>query len=225
MDGDLEAHLADVRRAQLHVDDAGVRVRVVVHDGEVALVDLAVFEGLDQGGVGLRILGGEHKATGLAVEPVAQLDGHVLALVLAAEVLVHALDQRVGQVPPTGVHHQARGLVDDQHVVVLEDHLQRPRVRDIHVQAKLLGDHHHDDGLVQQLATGALLDHGLFLRGEQRRRSAGESRAVSRRSILGARGCDQHVAVLDQPLDRRARAPGQVMGQEVVQAHDHVLAA
>jgi len=169
-------------------------------------LDGAVLELRGELAVRLRVLRDQHDAARLAIDAVAEARGDAVLEVALAIAHVHALDQRVGDVPPGRVHRQPRRLVDRERVAIL--------VQDHEVLAGVLGnrqavlgrDDDHDPRAVVQAASGpALL---LQLAGP--------------RGVIRRAGIDEHPAVLHQLLDRRARAPLQVPAEEAVESDVHV---
>ena len=131
---------------------------------------------------------GDH-AGGIAVEAVHEAGarpGDLLHLGVAG---AHGVDERDGRAALHRVYQQARLLVDDQRVLVGEQHLER-YVERHRVEVRLGGQADRDLGACGHLAAGA----GARLAG------------------------DLDAAVLDQPLRLAARELRELIGDEPIEA-------
>ena len=173
----IRRHLLPVVRiAPDRLVDPPPRHHFAPGEREVFLLDLALGELPGQFGVRLVVLRDDHQPRRAFVEPV-----HDARPFLAADPaeIVHVMQQRVHQraarVSRRRVHHHPRRFVDHDQVVILIEDRQRQRFR-LRRRVDQLG---HVDG-------------DLLCRFD---------RLVRLRRLPG----DQHVAVLDQALDLRAR--------------------
>ena len=133
--------MARAAGARRHLDavlriaaDRGVDALALLHQPpgqrDVFLLDLAIVKLPRQLLVGLVVLRDHHHARGALVEPMDDARPHFAAD--AAEIL-HVMEQRVderaGRVARGRMHDHARGLVDDHHVGVVEEDLERQVLR------------------------------------------------------------------------------------------------
>ena len=93
-------------------------------DAEVALVQLPAADLLVEDAQGLRVLGGDDDAAGVAVDAVAQGGGKGVLplgvpLPLLVEVRLNVVDESVDLLRLVGVYHQPRPLVQQHQVLVL----------------------------------------------------------------------------------------------------------
>jgi len=99
------------------------------HERDVFLFDLAIVELARQLLVCRVVLGDHHDARRAAVETVDDAGPHLSAdAAQARQVMQQRIDQCARRMAGTGVHHHARGLVDDGEVLVLVDDLHRQRL-------------------------------------------------------------------------------------------------
>ena len=139
---------------QRGVDPVGPQFGRAVHDSHVGLVHLALLELLGDAPLGAFVFGDDHDAGGVAVEPVHDARAK---LAQPAGQPVRVVDQGVDQGPaniaPAGVHDQIGLLVQDDHVVVLVEDVQRDILR-LDVLARRLRDHQLDHVAVGQAKAG-----------------------------------------------------------------------
>ena len=145
----------------------------------VFLLDLAIVELPRQLAVRRVVLGDDHDAGRAAVEPVDDAGPQFAAdAAQVVDVVQQRVDQRAVRVARRRVHHHAGRLVDDDDVGVLEEDVERQRLRAAGVAGAGVGN----------------VD-----RRSRRRRG--------RRSSPSPRGRPPDAAVLDEALDLRPRLP------------------
>jgi hypothetical protein len=98
-------------------------------EGEVHLLDLPRRERALEGREGLRVLGDDHDARGVLVEPVhdarSQLATHALEI---AHVVQQRVDERAALVARARVHHHARSLGHHHEIAIFVEHLEGKRL-------------------------------------------------------------------------------------------------
>ncbi len=97
------------------------------HDGQVLAVHFARRQLLDQRGLRLDRAGDHHHPAGVLVQAVHDARARQHRQRRVAE--QQGVDQRTGGVARAGVDHQPDRLVDDEHGLVLVQHLQRDVLR------------------------------------------------------------------------------------------------
>ena len=189
----LRRHLLPVRRiaADRRVDAASGQ-HLAPDEREVFLLDLAVGELARQLLVRRVVLGDDHQPRRAAVEPMH--DARALLAADAAQivdVMQQRVDQRAARVAGRRMHDHPGRLVDDDEVRVLVEDRQRQRL-----------------GLRRRVDRLRDVDRDLL---------PGLDRLVRLRR---ARPATQHVAVLDQPLNLRARLSRQDRHEKAIEARD-----
>ena len=182
-------HLLPIRRvaADRRVDPPP-GVDLAPHERDVLLLDLAFAKLSRELFVRGVVLGHHHQAGRAAVEPMD--DARPLLAADAAEivdVVEQRIDERAARVAGGGMDDHARRLVDDDEIVVLIQDGQRQRFG-LRLGFDRLGDR-----------------HGHVL--------AGSHRLVR----LDGASLEQDVALLDQPLNLRARLLGQHRDEKHIQ--------
>lgn len=124
-----DRHLFSVppRTGQGPIDCAHCRARAAMHDGEIGALNIV---GLPLGGkalMGLVILGDDHDARGFFVEPMhnARADHPANAGERVAAMVEQGVDQRAGPIACSRVDDQPGGLIDDDEIPILKQHVER----------------------------------------------------------------------------------------------------
>lgn len=127
----LHCHAAGFVFAQGRVDQAFILAHMAMNNGEVFLIDGAIFpEPTDFAG---SVIGFGHKrdAAGFAIKAVDKMNCKVgLRGLSSRQIEAHAADEARILVGFRGMTHEARGFVDDEQVVILVDDWEKFFERD-----------------------------------------------------------------------------------------------
>jgi len=124
-------------------DDSFRLLDASLHEGEVELLDAALLQLSREVGVSAVVLGDEEEAGGVLVESMDDSRPEYAADAgKIGAVGQESVDEGMSSMAGRGMHGQARGLIDDEEVLVLVDDVkghgfrldvERPRRRDAHV--------------------------------------------------------------------------------------------